>query len=136
MSITTNARWRSARHPYPPIRHLRRAASARAARRTSVVLVVVLAGLAIAPAASHASDYVSAHWGGRDVPVPWLGSVRVPGGNLDHSIVGHGTYIDTDSAWFFSPQGCQGDASLRLTYGYGAWRFDSGIRRGCSRGAR
>lgn len=92
----------------------------------AVVAVIVLSALVATPKQSHASAIGYSYWGG----FTW-NSVYIPAGQLDHTIIGSGYIINSDSATFVSV-GNLCDPSVRFTYGNGSMTMNSNVHWGCS----
>lgn len=99
-------------------------------KRSILALPLAIAVLAVAPGASQASAYGIEYWGGFDFNI-FGQTVRVPGGQLAHTISGQGQYVSWDAANFLSV-GNVCDSSIRFSYGYHTRWFNSSVHWGCS----
>lgn len=97
-----------------------------AGARGLAALAFALAALAAIPAAGQASAIGYQYWS----PFTWNG-ITFPGGQLTHAISGSGLHVKWDGANFAS-LGNVCDSSIRFTYGYGSYRLDGNVHRGCS----
>lgn len=99
-------------------------------KRSVLAVPLVIAALAVAPAASQASAYGLAYWGGFNFNI-FGQTVKVPSGQLAHWISGKNLYVSWDAANFLAA-GNLCDSSIRFSYGYHTRWFNSSVRWGCT----
>lgn len=109
--------------------------------KTRTKMAIVMMGLVLAatvflalPKTTHATALGYEYWGAISVNISGQ-SVGIPSGQLTHLITGSGYHIDTDGA-NYAAAATLCDASIRFTYGNGAYVLNSDVNWGCSRGGQ
>jgi hypothetical protein len=102
-------------------------------RRTLLTAALAAGAVtAIVPATSSANAIGYAYWGGFSASPGGI-TIRVPAGQLSHTLLGSGTWVSADRATAASVAPLC-DPSIVFTYGNGAMTINGGTIYGCSPG--